>query len=60
MNKTLILDNGGGRIKYGYDSDESPRGSIDNCIAFVKKQMLSYVGDQVDTALNKSLLSFNR
>ena len=57
--KTVIIDNGGGRIKYGLATDESPR-SAPNCIAQVRKTMTSYTADQLDADLNGSLLHYTR
>lgn len=56
----LILDNGAFKIKYGFDNESRPKGSSANCTAHVRKQMVSYVGDQLDAALNGSLLQYNR
>lgn len=56
----LIIDNGAAKMKYGFDKDERPQGISSNCTAHVRKQMISYVGDQVDTAINGSLLQYNR
>ena len=56
---TVIIDNGASRIKYGLDNYESPK-SMPNNTAHVKKQMLSYVGDQLDSTINGSLLQYNR
>jgi hypothetical protein len=56
----LIIDNGAAKIKFGFDKDEKPQGASANCTAHVRKQMLSYVGDQVDSAVNGSVLQYNR
>ena len=57
---TLILDNGAFKIKFGFDNEQSPRGSSSNCVAQVRKQMLVYTGDQLDANVNGSLLQYTR
>ena len=59
MSVTAIIDNGASRIKYGLETYEKPK-SMSNNTAHMKKQMLSYVGDQLDAPINGSLLHYNR
>lgn len=59
-NNVVILDNGGGKIKYGTEVMLSPQGSMTNCTARINKQMQVLVGDQIDSSLNGSLLNFTR
>ena len=56
---SIVIDNGGGNIKAGYDSFEQPL-SIPNVTAKVSKSMQYLVSEQIKECRNGSLLSFNR
>lgn len=58
----LLVDNGAGRIKYGYGvhGDKSPKGTMPNCMAHVSKQMQVLIGDEVDSIRTGALLQYSR
>jgi actin-related protein 6 len=58
--RTLVLDNGAGRIKYGWSSDEQPR-CMPNALAKIHKTLESVVGDEIDSVPGAtSQLRFSR
>jgi|MDTB01.1.fsa_nt_gb actin-related protein 6 len=58
--KIFVMDNGGGRIKYGSASHTEPQGGVINSIAKLDKQMSLLIGDQVEEVQNGSLLHYTR
>ena len=58
--KVFVMDNGGGRIKYGSALRVEPSGSVINSIAKLDKQMSLLIGDQVEEVQNGSLLHYTR
>lgn len=59
LNDYIILDNGGGSIKYSRASDALDRPKVmSNCIARINKQMQVLVGDQVEDVLNGKLFIY--
>ena len=50
--KVFVMDNGGGRIKYGSALRVEPSGSVINSIAKLDKQMSLLIGDQVEEVQN--------
>ena len=57
---SVVIDNGAGKIKFGFAGEQEPRGSMYNCTAKLSKQMQLLVGDDIETVSNGSLLNFNR
>ena len=55
----IVIDNGGGKLKYGIAGESEPK-SVTNSVAKVNKTMQYLVGDQIDDFQNGSLLNFNR
>lgn len=59
--RTLVVDNGAGRIKYGWSTDCQPVGSMPNALAKIHKTLESVVGDEIDTVTGAtSQLRFSR
>lgn len=56
---SLVVDNGAGRLKYGFDCDEKPR-NVFHGTAKINKTMQVLNGDQVDSCQNGSMLLFTR
>ncbi len=56
----LILDNGGGKLKFGSSEDQQPKVVFTNAAAKINKTMQYLVGDQIDEFSNGSLLNFSR
>jgi actin-related protein 6 len=58
---TLVMDNGAGRIKYGWATDDYPVGTMPNAMAKIHKTLESVVGDEIDTVPGAtSQLRFSR
>lgn len=43
----IVLDNGGGNVKFGFNTDTTPK-SINNVLGKSKKNNIVYIGDQVN------------
>lgn len=56
----IAIDNGAGKIKFGFAGESKPRGSMHNCTARLNKQMQLLVGEDIDGVSNGSLLNFMR
>mmetsp|Transcript_897 Transcript_897/g.1558 ORF Transcript_897/g.1558 Transcript_897/m.1558 type:complete len:478 (+) Transcript_897:139-1572(+) len=58
---TLVVDNGAGRIKYGWSTEEQPVGTMPNALAKIHKTLESVVGDEIDSVPEAtSQLRFSR
>lgn len=61
MSQLIIIDNGAGTIKAGFDGDATPRYLAPNATAKVNKTMQALVGHQIDNFNNNgSMLKFSR
>jgi len=52
--KTVVIDNGGGLIKAGFASEESPRVTAPNCTAKIKNALQTLVAEETEAAVRNS------
>eukprot|EP01041_Mallomonas_annulata_P003899 gene3899-7780_t len=57
---SVVIDNGGGILKFGWAGEESPQASVPNCIAKVDKEMQVLVADEIDSFFNGAILHYTR
>ncbi len=57
--QTVVVDNGAGKVKYGFAGEDAPR-SMSNCIGRMQKSMTVLIGDQMDANINGSLFTISR
>ncbi|CAM9350285.1 unnamed protein product [Discosporangium mesarthrocarpum] len=61
MSRTIVFDNGAGKLKAGFAGEGSPSHSMPNCTAKQKNQMQLLVGDEtVNAVKDSSQLTFQR
>lgn len=60
MAQFVVLDNGGGQLKFGMAGQKEPHGNIPNCTARVEKDVQVFVADEIDTVYNGATLHYTR
>lgn len=55
----VVIDNGGGQLKFGLGGQKQPR-NVPNCIARVEKDVQVFVADETDGVYNGATLHYNR